>query len=139
MTETPVVSSSNSVVFHVGDPPIKTVPRGEAQLEWYCRSFLSLCEGFHLPPLNLTQEVQIFSVSTPPQISSPVCVWWERTSGRSGREHQGVPSPCRSSTDFSASFPPLTMIAVTEINESVSFFQQIQDIFFHVQEQNSQH
>ena len=76
MTETPVVSSSNSVVFHVGDPPIKTVPRDEAQLEWYCRSFLSLCEGFHLPSLNLKQEVvQIFSLDTPPHASSPVCAW----------------------------------------------------------------
>ena len=116
MTETPVVSSSNSVVFHDTDPPIRTVPAGEVQLEWDCRFFLSLCEGFHLPPLNLIQEVSV-SV-TPAQASSPVCVWSKRSSGRFGREHQGVPSLCRTSTDFSAS-PPLTMIAGTEINESV--------------------
>ena len=56
MTETLVVSSSNSAVFHVAVPPIRTVPRGEAQLECIYRSSLNLCESFHLPPLNLVQE-----------------------------------------------------------------------------------
>ena len=34
MMEPPVVSSSNSVVLSSSIPPIRTVPSGEAQLEW---------------------------------------------------------------------------------------------------------
>ena len=100
-------------------PPIKTVPKGEAQLEWPAQKLCSSeYDVVQFPLLNFTHSV---ICQAPPQASSPVCEWYDNPCGRSGNEHQGLPSSWRSSTDvkplsadviFAPSFlPPVTMIA----------------------------
>ena len=109
----------NSSVVSVSFPslaPIRTVPSGEAQLEWYRRFLWRFCDFFQLPPLKWTH---VTSVSMPPQASSPVWEWSKRFLGRLGREHQGEPSLLSASTDLSGTpelFPPLTMIAAAKKN-----------------------
>ena len=105
-------------------PPIRTVPKGEAQLEWPPQSRDELVEYdvVQFPLLNLTHSLLW---RCPPQASSPVCEWYNIPCGRSANVHQGLPSSWRSSTDvkpadsllsshviFAPSFlPPVTMIA----------------------------
>ena len=95
MTDSPVAGSSSSVVSPAPSysPPISTVPNGEAQLGCEARPCRRLWEGSQLPSLNVTQVAPPPLVPRPPQASSPVCVWRLCTSGRSGREHQGVGCP----------------------------------------------
>ena len=118
MAESPVVWFNSSVVS-VSSPllaPIRMVPSGEAQLEWYRRFLWRVCDFFQLPSLKWTH---VTSVSFPPQASSPVWEWSRRFLGRSGREHQGEPSLLSASTDSVPPsklklFPPLTMIAAAK-------------------------
>ena len=54
MAESPVVWFNSSVVS-VSSPllaPIRMVPSGEAQLEWYRRFLWRFCDFFQLPPLK---------------------------------------------------------------------------------------
>ena len=104
-------------------PPIKTVPKGEAQLEWPAQKLCSSeYDVVQFPLLNFTHSV---ICQAPPQASSPVCEWYNIPCGRSANVHQGLPSSWSSSTDvkpadsllsshviFAPSFlPPVTMIA----------------------------
>ena len=119
MAESPVVWFSSSVDSVSSlQPPIRTVPSGEAQLQWDSLDPWRVCECFQLPPLKWTQVSEsglAKSEVCPPQASSPVWEWWLRLLGRSAREHQGEPSLWRTSTERSlaplAASPPLTMIA----------------------------
>ena len=112
-------------------PPIRTVPKGEAQLEWPPQSRDELVEYdvVQFPLLNLTHSLLW---RCPPQASSPVCEWYNIPCGRSGNVHQGLPSSWRSSTDvkpadsllsshviFAPSFlPPVTMIQVARMYDT---------------------
>ena len=106
-------------------PPISRVPAGEAQLKWK-RCSTNWCDGVQLPASSLTQVVLV-AEPPPPQASSPVCVWSHRDSGRSGREHQGEPSLCRSSTEVQTlpsgcpfrGCPPVTIIAALLLTHNV--------------------
>ena len=76
MRESPVVSSSSSVVLILSEPPIIRVPEGEDQLQWLRRFSTSWCDGDQLSPLSLTQVVRVADLGyPPPHASSPDCVW----------------------------------------------------------------
>ena len=126
VTESPVLASSSSVVCRLKVLPMSRVPAAEAQLEWLVRFSTNWWDGVQLPPSSLTQVVRV-AEPPPPQASSPVCVWSQRDSGRSGREHQGEPSLRRSSTEVQTlpsgcpfrGCPPVTIIAALLLTHNV--------------------
>ena len=84
------------------------------QALWYRRSAIRLQACLHWPPSNMRQD---WLVSYPPHVISPDWVWSDLESGRSGREHHGVPSSLKTRADLETSsdipevIPPVTRIA----------------------------
>ena len=129
LEESRELSARSSVVFVLLNvPPRRTVPPGEAQLVWDSRLRWRLWESVQLPPLNLTQVV---SALWPPHASSPVWVWACRICGKSGREHQGVPSSCRSSTDVPPTQPPMSL-SNSALSPPVTIIAENNDIEFKI-------
>ena len=84
------------------------------QALWYRRSAIRLQACLHWPASNMRQ---VRLVEYPPHVIRPDWVWSDLESGRSGREHQGVPSSLKTWTDLETLsdipevIPPVTMMA----------------------------
>ena len=114
----PIESSAStniSVVSSLIPPPMRTIPFGEVHEEWRKRSWRRLLDGSQMPPEKVRQEIL---VRTPPHRTSSFCVCQYLSSGRFGREHQGVPLALSTSTlvALSRGAPPVIIIAEKEKN-----------------------
>ena len=100
-----------SVLTAYDEPPNKKVPWWtENQEECRYLLWLKLWDLFQVPLLNVIHDLLTEFIS-PPQATSPDCVWPNLTSGRGGKWHIWVPSIFNTSTDPLVWSPPVIMMA----------------------------